>query len=143
MNNSNKIKVSFLMAAITLILIFIYNNRFEEKALVCATPDIIDFKNQQLNKSVKMGRKLIKTLCASCHKLNKKLIGPALSKQDWDFNYFLEYTLNENKLTENKDVKALKINEEYLPYKYDHSFNQLSKENIKVIFEYLNMVDIN
>ena len=90
-----------------------------------------------------MGRKLFKTLCASCHKLNKKLIGPALSKQDWDFNYFLEYTLNENKLTENKDVKALKINEEYLPYKYDHSFNQLSKENIKVIFEYLNMVDIN
>ncbi len=143
MNNSNKIKVSFLMAVITLILIFIYNNRFEEKVLVCATPDIIDFKNQQLNKSVKMGRKLFKTLCASCHKLNKKLIGPALSKQDWDFNYFLEYTLNENKLTENKDVKALKINEEYLPYKYDHSFNQLSKENIKVIFEYLNMVDIN
>ncbi|MGJ8745532.1 cytochrome c3 family protein [Polaribacter sp.] len=85
----------------------------------------------------KEGKKLFKSLCASCHKLDKKLVGPALggieSKRE---NAWLKSWIKNNaELRASGDSEANAIFDEYKGAAMT-AFPQLSDENIDDILYY-------
>jgi hypothetical protein len=101
MSNKNRVRISFFMILLILISVSIYFYRFEEKVLVCGTPDLISICGNTLTENQKEGRKLFKSLCASCHKLDKKLIGPALGDIQIDSIPFYKYLTVKDSLENN------------------------------------------
>ncbi|WP_334056108.1 c-type cytochrome [Polaribacter sp. P097] len=139
MTNKSKIKTSYLIVVLLITVVLYYNYSFEKKTAYCATPVAIDYTGKSLTDKYKEGRKLYKMLCASCHKLDKKLIGPALANEDLTFDYFYQYSINEKNLLDSLNIQALEINKSHIDFSYEHSFNQLKKENVKMIYDYVNM----
>ncbi|WP_171032280.1 c-type cytochrome [Polaribacter aestuariivivens] len=123
MDNKNRIKVSFFMIFIIAVAVFISSNRFEEETMVCGTPDFISICGNTLDENQKEGRKLFKILCASCHKLDKKLIGPALGGIKRDSISFFNYIVIKDTITNNY---------------HKPNFKQLSIQNTNEILLYLN-----
>ncbi|MBL4605984.1 MAG: cytochrome c [Flavobacteriaceae bacterium] len=83
------------------------------------------------------GRKLFRALCASCHKLDKKFIGSALSgiSERYSEDYLVQFITNEQALLDSQNKDAIAINIEYLS-KMDHNF-KLTKEQVIEILNYL------
>ncbi len=85
----------------------------------------------------KEGKKLFKSLCASCHKLDKKLIGPALAGvEERRTNEWLKAWIKNNAdLRASGDKDAVAIFEEYNGSNMT-AFPQLSDKNIDDILYY-------
>jgi len=84
-----------------------------------------------------LGKKLFKANCASCHKLDKKLVGPALGgvsgrrSEEW----LLAWIRNNAELRASGDADAKAIFEEY-GGSVMNAFENLSDEDIKNIIAY-------
>ncbi|MGA0247568.1 MAG: c-type cytochrome [Schleiferiaceae bacterium] len=84
-----------------------------------------------------LGKKLFKVNCASCHKLDKKLVGPALGgvterrSEEW----LLAWIRNNAELRASGDADAIAIFEEY-GGSVMTAFENLSDEDIKSILAY-------
>ncbi len=84
-----------------------------------------------------LGKKLFKANCASCHKLDKKLVGPALGgvterrSEEW----LLAWIRNNAELRASGDADANAIFEEY-GGSVMTAFENLSDEDIKSILAY-------
>jgi mono/diheme cytochrome c family protein len=86
----------------------------------------------------KVGKKIFKANCASCHKMDKKVVGPALQNvvdeqgKDW----VLKWVKNNQELRESGDAHANEIYQEYngmaMP-SYDH----LDDKTLNNVVEYL------
>ena len=141
MNINTKIFLSYVIVFITILVMLFYPKytfKPEEKKFFCGTSDL--YVKEGLNReNLREGRKLFKALCASCHKLNKKLIGPALSNDTLDFNYFLAYTKSRDSLVKAKHKKTVVTIKEYAALAYNHNFSQLNSKQIKKIFDYCNL----
>ena len=91
----------------------------------------------------KEGKKLFKSLCASCHKLDKKLVGPALAgvegrrENDW----LKAWIRNNAELRATGDKDANEIFEEYNGSNMS-AFPQLSDKNIDDILYYTTVGEI-
>ena len=91
----------------------------------------------------KEGRKLFKSLCASCHKLDRKLIGPALAgvegrrENDW----LKAWIKNNAELRASGDRDAIAIFEEYNGSSMN-AFPQLSDQQIDDILYYTTVGEI-
>ncbi len=85
----------------------------------------------------KEGKKLFKSLCASCHKLDKKLVGPALAGvEERRSNEWLKAWIRDNAaLRASGDKDAIAIYEEYNQSNMT-AFPQLSDQNIDDILYY-------
>lgn len=138
MSNNSIIKISYLIVALIIITVFFYSNTFEEKIGYCATPVPIDYIEENLAENYKEGRQFFKVLCASCHKIDRRLVGPALGNENLTFDYFYQYSINEKKLLDSLNIQALETNKSYVDFSYEHTFNQLKKENVKMIYDYVN-----
>ncbi len=90
----------------------------------------------------KEGRKLFKSLCASCHKLDKKLVGPALGNiEDRRENDWLKAWIKNNaELRATGDKDAIAIFEEYNGSNMT-AFPQLSDQQIDDILYYSTVGD--
>ncbi len=90
----------------------------------------------------KEGRKLFKSLCASCHKLDKKLIGPALGGvEERRENDWLKAWIKDNAaLRKSGDRDAIEIFEEYNGSVMT-AFPQLSDQQIDDILYYTTVGD--
>ena len=92
---------------------------------------------RKLTLRVAVGKKIFQTNCASCHKLDKKLIGPALGGiADRRSNEWLKAWIKDNNaLRASGDQDAIDIFEEYngMPMT---AFPQLSDEDIDAIIAY-------
>lgn len=90
----------------------------------------------------KEGRKLFKSLCASCHKLDKKLIGPALGGvEERRENAWLKAWIKDNAaLRASGDKDAIAIFEEYKGSPMT-AFPQLSDKQIDDILYYTTVGD--
>lgn len=140
MSNKNQIGLAIIVIFLIIVSAFVfYINSMEEEIGVCGTPDYITYNGKVLNDNQIEGRKLFKSLCASCHKLDKKMIGPALSNENLAFDYFYNYSINEKNLLDSLNIQALETNKNYIGFSYKHSFNQLKEENVKMLYEYVNM----
>ena len=86
---------------------------------------------------VKAGKSLFNSNCASCHKLNKKLIGPALGKiaDRRDMDWLKKWIRNNNELRASGDADAIAIFEEYKGSVMT-AFPQLSDKDIENIIAY-------
>jgi len=99
----------------------------------------ISISAQELD--VSKGKSLFNANCASCHKLNKKLIGPALkgvsSKYEKDWLY--SWIKNSASLIKSGDEQAVAIYNEYNKVAMN-TFPQLSNEDIDNILAYSDYV---
>ncbi len=91
----------------------------------------------------KEGKKLFKSLCASCHKLNKKLVGPALGGvEERRENDWLKAWIKDNAaLRKSGDKEAIAIYEEYKGSNMT-AFPQLTDKNIDDILYYTTVGEI-
>ncbi|SEB99111.1 Class III cytochrome C family protein [Tenacibaculum sp. MAR_2009_124] len=91
----------------------------------------------------KEGKKLFKSLCASCHKLNKKLVGPALGGvEERRENDWLKAWIRDNAaLRKSGDKDAIAIYEEYNGSNMT-AFPQLTDKNIDDILYYTTVGEI-
>lgn len=85
----------------------------------------------------KEGRKLYKSLCAACHKLDKKLVGPALGgvEERRENEWLLAWIKNNAELRASGDRDAIAIYEEYNGSVMS-AFPQLSDQQINDILYY-------
>ena len=83
------------------------------------------------------GKKLFKSQCASCHKLDKKLIGPALSgvTDKYSEEWLLAWIRNNAELRASGDADAIAIFEEYNGSVMS-AFPSLSDQDIFDILQY-------
>jgi mono/diheme cytochrome c family protein len=83
------------------------------------------------------GKSLFNANCASCHKLNKKLIGPALRgvSAKYDKEWLYSWIKNSAALIKSGDDQAVAIYEEYNKVAMN-AFPQLSNEDIDNILAY-------
>ena len=82
------------------------------------------------------GEKIFKTNCTSCHKWDKKLVGPALQGASMRLKHNLAvYITNEQALIDQQDSYTLAINALY-QIKADHNF-ELSEEEVDALIAYL------
>lgn len=90
----------------------------------------------------KEGKKLFKSLCASCHKLDKKLVGPALGKiEDKRDNEWLKKWIRNNaELRASGDADANAIYKEYNQSNMT-AFPQLTDKQIDDILYYTTVGD--
>ena len=90
----------------------------------------------------KEGRKLFKSLCASCHKLDKKLVGPALGgvEEKRDNAWLLAWVKNNAELRASGDKDAIEIFEEYKGSPMT-AFPQLSDQQVNDILYYTTVGD--
>ena len=136
MNLKNKMLLSYGMAFLVTILTVLYSFISEEQPV--AFCGVVEPRyGNTLTKKGKEGGKIFKSICASCHKINKKLIGPALGNNKIDSTYFVKYVVNEEELHKKKNKKALSVNKEYKNVNYNHHFEHLTEQNILDMFEYV------
>ena len=83
------------------------------------------------------GKSLFNANCASCHKLNKKLIGPALrgASERHEKEWLYSWVRNSASMIKSGDSDAIAIYEEYNKVAMN-SFPQLSNEDIDNILAY-------
>ena len=91
----------------------------------------------------KKGKTLFKSLCASCHKLNKKLVGPALGgvEERRDNEWLLKWIKNNAELRASGDADAIAIYEEYNGSNMT-AFPQLSDVEINDILYYTSVGEV-
>ena len=98
---------------------------------------------QAVDPKVVIGKKLFQTNCAACHKLDKKLIGPALANvADKRSNEWLHAWIKDNNaLRASGDQDAIDIFNEYngMPMT---AYPQLSDEDIDAILAYTTAGDV-
>ena len=87
------------------------------------------------------GKSLFNANCASCHKLNKKLIGPALKgvSAKYEKEWLYTWIKNSAAMIKSGDERAVAIYEEYNKVAMN-SFTQLSNEDIDNILAYTDYV---
>ncbi|CAI8320700.1 MAG: Menaquinone reductase, multiheme cytochrome c subunit [Owenweeksia sp. TMED14] len=92
---------------------------------------------------VDLGKKLFKSNCASCHKLDKKLIGPALAgvTQRRSEEWLLRWIRNNAELRASGDADAKAIFEEYNG-SIMSAFPALADDDIKSILAYTDAVPV-
>ena len=90
---------------------------------------------------ISKGKSLFNANCASCHKLNKKLIGPALRgvSAKYDKEWLYSWIKNSAALIKSGDDQAVAIYEEYNKVAMN-AFPQLSNEDIDNILAYSDYV---
>ncbi|MGV6844886.1 MAG: c-type cytochrome [Lutibacter sp.] len=98
---------------------------------------------QKVDPAVARGKKLFKANCTACHKLDKKLIGPALYKigEKRSLEWLKLWIKDNNALRASGDADAKAIFEEFKGMPMT-PFPQLTDENIEDIVKYLNVGDV-
>lgn len=120
MNLKNKMFASYLIAILTLLFMSFYSSKFfEEEIAYCG---VKDFGEGLVNEvEIKEGKKLFKSLCAACHKLDKNLVGPALG---------------------NLEMDSVRLHEYLISKKHSPAFFQLTLENSNDILNYINTKEL-
>ena len=99
----------------------------------------LNISSQEID--IAKGKSLFNANCASCHKLNKKLIGPALRgvSAKYDKEWLYSWIKNSAALIKSGDDQAVAIYEEYNKVAMN-AFPQLSNEDIDNILAYSDYV---
>jgi cytochrome c2 len=97
----------------------------------------IYFTYSQYDALIQSGKKLFNTNCASCHKINKRAVGPALKgvSEKYEKEWIYSWIKNSTAMIKSGDDKAVSIYEEYNK-SIMTSFPQLSKTDIDNILAY-------
>jgi mono/diheme cytochrome c family protein len=106
-------------------------------------PKTAEAQVQEVDPKVALGKKIFQTNCASCHKLDKKLIGPALGgiADRRSVEWIKAWIKDNNALRASGDQDAIDIFNEYngMPMT---AFPQLSDEDLDAIIAYTTAGDV-
>ncbi|MGB1284090.1 MAG: c-type cytochrome, partial [Polaribacter sp.] len=120
--------ISILLKRFTILLFFTFSFQLHAQ-------DVVDETRQ------KEGRKIFKSQCASCHKLDKKLIGPALGKvEERRENDWLKAWIKDNVAFQKIDADAREAAE--FSSTAMTAFPQLTDQNIDDILYYTTVGEI-
>lgn len=89
------------------------------------------------------GKELFDKNCSICHSVNQRMIGPALFDvvKKKNFKWFMFYTISSKTLLDEKDKRAIRIQEEF---SIQHpEFRELSKDEIRAIYTFIRDVSRN
>lgn len=131
----NRILIISSLFLIVTIGAFIFLLKFNEpERLVCGTEtpeSICGTTPENLSENGRIGKQIFNANCASCHKLNKNMTGPALAKTDstilWNW-----MTLN------NKRIDSSKFNELRIDYHRKQWSESISSTQLLGLYEYIN-----
>jgi len=102
---------------------------------------LFSFNISAQDPDIAKGKSLFNANCASCHKVNKKLIGPALRGvyEEHEKEWLYSWVRNSAAMIKSGDPDAIDIYEEYNKVAMN-SFPQLSNEDIDNIFAYADYI---
>lgn len=113
----------------------------DDKPIVAEATDVAS--TQAVDPKVALGKKLYNKECAACHKLDKKLIGPALGNiaDKRDAEWLRLWIRDNNALRASGDQDAIDIFNEYngMPMT---AYHHLSDEDIDAIIAYTSVGDV-
>ena len=91
------------------------------------------------------GRKLFRSNCSSCHKINAKLVGPGLSnikeKYKGEEEWLYQWIRNAPELIKKGDPKAVALYEQFQDNGMMQAFPSLTDEQISAILGYISAMD--
>jgi cytochrome c2 len=114
-----------------------FKSTFKALALCLAFAFSFSLMGQEIEGDAENGKTLYNANCASCHKLDKKMIGPALGKvtERRTTEWLVAWIINNQELRESGDETAIAIFEEYngsvMP-----AFPGLSEQDVMDILAY-------
>ena len=99
----------------------------------------VDLTSQELD--IQKGKSLFNSQCAACHKLNRKLVGPALKgvSAKYEKEWLYSWIKNSSALIKSGDEQAVAIYEEYNKVAMN-AFPNLSNDDIDNILAYTDYV---
>lgn len=142
---TNRIFVIFsgyLIFSIGIVLVLYYLS--EPQVVGCATQLPNNFCGtvaSNISENAAEGKKLFNKNCAACHKLDKKMTGPALrgisvNRQFPYKNFLFDFITNEDSLIKINDRYTKFLNDEYQS-SFDHNF-KLNQIEFQYLMEYVN-----
>jgi mono/diheme cytochrome c family protein len=107
---------------------------------VTAQAQVVEAAPAPLSTEAVAGEKVFKANCASCHKVNRAMTGPALAgineKYAGDEAWLYEWIRNAPKLINEKDPKAVALYDEWAPNMMS-AFPTLTDEEIDNLLAYV------
>jgi cytochrome c5 len=99
---------------------------------------LVYFPILSYSQEFELGKELFKTNCASCHKMDAKLVGPPLQNtiQDQGRDWTSKWIQNSQLLIESGDAHAVEIYEEYNQMAMP-GFSWLPPEELEAILDYM------
>ncbi|MFC2127132.1 c-type cytochrome, partial [Bacteroidota bacterium] len=84
------------------------------------------------------GKALFNANCAACHRLDKKLVGPAMieSASKRSFDWFMQFVFDNNKMRAKGDKDALAVYKEYKGIPMP-AYSYLTEVDVANIYAYL------
>ena len=127
------IKLTRLVACLAFLMFFATPSSAQESVDAEVTEDLSQYQTE----SYKKGRSIFKSKCASCHKLDKKFIGPGLSNigDKREVEWLQEWIKDNGAFRASGDADAIAVFNEYGGVVMS-AFPELSNEDIDAILEY-------
>lgn len=144
MNDFNPIaKLTTLVVFITIGLFaftLISKDKFEEQTMLrCATVETSTFYDStKIAPLVHPGLKVFQQNCKSCHRINQKLLGPALrgSFESHDSVWFVRMIISAKELRASGDTLAIRLFNDY--HQTEHpDFKEMRRDDLNALVEYL------
>ena len=112
------------------------------KLLIISFSLLLSFFNSYSQEADRViGKKLFNSYCASCHKVNKRAVGPALRgvSEKYDREWLYSWIKNSSAMIKSGDAQAISIWEEYNKSVMT-AFPQLSNVDIDNIIAYTDYI---
>lgn len=125
-----------ILILLTLILILVFNQEGEEEVAWCGVVDNSQFcGNGFVDNGT--GTRLFKQNCASCHKADKKLIGPPLLRvsERYDLEKLAYFITNQSDLIAKGDSQVIASIKEY-ESEFIHQF-PFSEDDVDMLIDYI------
>ncbi len=128
---TNKILIlsSIFLVVVVAVFCFFYNQS-EPKQFVCATKSIPICGTKNLSSKAQEGKQLFNSICAACHKLDSKSIGPALRNTD---SIVFQKWLSHQKFK----IDTTKIDKLKIDYHRNLSKENFTASDLKKIYAYV------
>jgi cytochrome c2 len=110
----------------------------QEPFLGCGTAGFYYNEDVRLDERASDGKRVFDANCKACHRLNQKLVGPALAGvyDRRDSLWITKMIVNGNRLLKRKDKIALELYKEYSPLEH-MEFTYLKRNEIDALMHYL------
>lgn len=128
---------TFMIVAVGICFgLVLYIHQLPQETQVVTQPIDIVVK-PELTEQQQQGKQLFKANCASCHKMNKRAVGPALAgvTNKYEKEWLYSWIKNSQAMIASGDPEAVRVYKEYKETAMN-SFPQLSNEDIDAILAY-------
>lgn len=127
---------AFILTLYLVVVVAIAHDKMNPEVLVCGTVDPTPFRAEaEINHP---GAKIFAANCKACHRINQKLVGPALAgaTERYDSLWLTNWIRNSSKMIAEGDPMAVALFREYNQIQIT-SFTGFTDKEMKDLLEYL------